>query len=208
MIKQYNSLLNKDLNNIIYEDLLNHSGWNIIVDKNFSRFYDATDSGMILASMSNGISSGEKFDKLNFYAEIILKLILKNTTVKLEHTEVDFFSNPKMIRCYWNYYHTNSIGVDHPDTVEEDHWSIVYYLNDVEEAGTRIIENDNVLIVPSIATNAVLFPSNYIHCGLPPKNFNHRCCLNIIFKAQTFHPNPGKNFSQDKNRIVFNGNVS
>jgi hypothetical protein len=198
MIKQYTSIIQQDLNDILYESLLRHSGWNLIVDSKFSKFNAATDSGMILASMANGKSNGDQYNDLNFYAEIILQLIVNKTKVSLEHTEVNLFNDVKMLRCYWNYYHSNSIGIDHPDTMEENHWSIVYYLNDVKDAGTKIIdENNDTIIVPSISTNAVLFPSSYIHCGLPPKNYEHRCCLNIIFKAHSFYSNQGPGFMQD-----------
>ena len=204
MIKQYTSVIQPDLNEIIYESLLRHSGWNLIVDSKFSKFNPGTDSGMILASMSDGKSNGDQYNYLNFYADLILKLVTAKTKVTLEHTEVNFFSHIEITRCYWNYYHSNSIGIDHPDTMQDDHWSLIYYLNDVEYAGTKIIdENNNIIIVPSIATNAVLFPSSYIHCGLPPKDHDHRCCLNIVFKACIFHPNPGKEFIQDKNMIIY-----
>ena len=204
MIKQYSDILPQDINSILYDSLLRHSGWNLIVDPKFSVFNPGTDSGMILASMADSKSNGDQYNNLNFYANLILQLITNKTTVKLEHTTVNFFSHIEILRCYWNYYHSNSIGIDHPDTMEEDHWSLIYYLNDVEDAGTKIIdENNEIVIIPSIATNAVLFPSSYIHCGLPPKNYQHRCCLNIVFKAKVFHPNPGPEFSQDRNRITF-----
>ena len=204
MIRQYTSVIQKDLNEIIYESLLRHSGWNLIVDSKFSKFNPGTDSGMILASMSDGKSNGDNFNDLNFYANTILKLIVDKTKVPLQYTEANLFSNVQISRCYWNYYHSNSIGIDHPDTMLEDHWSIIYYLNDVEYAGTKIIdENNDTIIVPSIATNAVLFPSSYIHCGLPPEKYDHRCCLNIVFKANIFQPNPGKGFTQYGNLVTF-----
>jgi len=206
MIRQYTSILPKDINEILYESLLRHSGWNLILDSKFSKFNSGTDSGMILASMNDGKSNGDQYNTLNFYANLILQLVTNNTKVELEHTKVNFFSRIEMVRCYWNYYHSNSIGIDHPDTMEPNHWSLIYYINDVEDAGTKIINEDNeILIIPSISTNAVVFPSSYIHCGLPPKGYQHRCCLNIIFKSEVFHPNPGPQFSQDKNRITFVG---
>ena len=47
-------------------------------------------------------------------------------------------------------------------------------------------ETEEDILVPSVAGNAVLFPSSYIHTGTPPSGLNHRCCLNIIFEAESY----------------------
>ena len=187
MITKFESLLPANINDILYNHLIHHYGWNIITDKHFSKFSKGTDSGMILSSMKGGVSTGKDFEKLNLYAEIILDLVIKGSVVTKDFVVRNRFTNPVMKRCFWNYYHSNSCAEEHCDTTEKNHWSIVYYLNDVEGAGTRIIdgETEEDILVPSVAGNAVLFPSSYIHTGTPPSELNHRCCLNIIFEAES-----------------------
>lgn len=186
MIYQFESLTDKTLNKIIYKYLIHHYGWNVITDESYSIFSGGTDSGMILSSFKDGKSTNKDFDKLNFYAETILNLVLEKSFKKTEHTVIPMFGPAAMKRCFWNYYHSNSCAEEHFDTLDENHWSIIYYLNDVKGAGTRVIdkETNEEILVPSVAGNAVLFPSHYIHTGTPPSNLDHRCCLNIIFESQ------------------------
>lgn len=188
MITKFESLLPANINDTIYDYLIHHYGWNIITDKHFSKFSGGTDSGMILSSMKGGVSTGKDFEKLNLYAEIILDLVIKGSVVTKDFMVRNRFTNPVMKRCFWNYYHSNSCAEEHCDTTEKNHWSIVYYLNDVEGAGTRIVDGETGedILVPSVAGNAVLFPSSYIHTGTPPSGLNHRCCLNIIFEAESY----------------------
>ena len=46
----------------------------------------------------------------------------------------------------------------------------------IDAAGSEIV-------VPHVPGNAVIFPSMFKHKGLSPEENNHRCCLNILFKA-------------------------
>jgi len=113
MITKFESLLPANINDTLYDYLIHHYGWNIITDKDFSKFSGGTDSGMILSSMKDGVSTGKDFEKLNFYAEIILDLVIKESVVTKDFMVRRRFSNPVMKRCFWNYYHSNSCAEEH-----------------------------------------------------------------------------------------------
>ena len=61
---------------------------------------------------------------------------------------------------------------------------IAEFIRDGKEVQIIDKETNEEILVPSVAGNAVLFPSHYIHTGTPPSNLDHRCCLNIIFESQ------------------------
>ena len=166
----------------------------------FQQVHGGTDAGSIICSYrdknsdsirveSEWIYIDDDFDDplmrdLNFYAELIGMLVLDRSIVVKDYLRSQAFSQAHTKRYFWNYYHSNSIGLEHTDIMEPNHWSIIYYLNDNPDTGTRIVKPDGTeIIAPNNAGDAVLFPSNWIHNGIPPKGNTHRCCLNILFKA-------------------------
>ena len=200
----YNKILPKDINSILHKRLLGHARWNIVTDNLpinvFQQVHGGTDAGSIICSYRDKNSDSIRVESewiyidddfedplmrdLNFYAELIGMLVLDRSIVAREYLRSQAFSEVHTKRYFWNYYHSNSIGLEHTDITEPDHWSIIYYLNDNPDTGTRIIKPDGTEIIsPQVAGDAVLFPSHWVHNGIPPKGNTHRCCLNILFKA-------------------------
>ena len=200
----YPKVLPKDINNLLHKRLLGHARWNVVTDNLpidvFQQCHDGTDAGSIICSYRDPDSASVRVESewifvdddyedphmkdLNFYAELIGMLVLDRSIVAKEYLRSKAFSHVHTKRYFWNYYHSNSIGLEHTDITEPNHWSIIYYLNDNPETGTRIIKPDGTEIIsPQVAGDAVLFPSNWVHNGIPPKGNTHRCCLNILFKA-------------------------
>ena len=201
----YNKILPKDINSILHKRLLGHARWNIVTDNLpinvFQQVHGGTDAGSIICSYrdknsdsirveSEWIYIDDDFDDplmrdLNFYAELIGMLVLDRSIVVKDYLRSKAFSQAHTKRYFWNYYHSNSIGLEHTDIGEDNHWSIIYYLNDNPDTGTRIIKPDGTEIIsPQVAGDAVLFPSHWVHNGISPKGNTHRCCLNILFKAK------------------------
>ena len=200
----YPKVLPKDINNLLHKRLLGHARWNVVTDNLpidvFQQAHGGTDAGSIICSYRDPDSASVRVESewifvdddyedphmkdLNFYAELIGMLVLGRSIVAKEFLRSKAFSQVHTKRYFWNYYHSNSIGLEHTDITEPNHWSIIYYLNDNPETGTRIIKPDGTEIIsPQVAGDAVLFPSNWVHNGIPPKGNTHRCCLNILFKA-------------------------
>ena len=201
----YNKILPKDINNILHKRLLGHARWNVVTDNLpidvFQQVHGGTDAGSIICSYRDKNSDSIRVESewifidddfedplmkdLNFYAELIGMLVLDRSIVAREYLRSQAFSEVHTKRYFWNYYHSNSIGLEHTDITEPDHWSIIYYLNDNPDTGTRIIKPDGTEIIsPQVAGDAVLFPSHWVHNGISPKGNTHRWCLNILFKAK------------------------
>lgn len=198
-------LLPKNINKLIHDELINSSRWRVVTNnkpiEKFQFAYNKADSGLILCSYEdkegpNNFTDIDNNDphlqKLNFYADLILELALQRCVVKTDFEFWPVFGDVKVLRHFWNYYHNDSLGTWHTDKDDTDNaWSLIYYLNDAKDCGTRIIENDEEILVPQIAGSAVLFPSNFNHAGTSANENHHRCNLNILFTAKEI-----KNFSK------------
>jgi hypothetical protein len=190
-------ILDENIVNILHDKLIKCSRWAIATDNVginlFQRGNQATDSGMIVCSyetqernfrFSLDNNDDLAFRELNFYADLILELCLQQCYDSAGIGTVPIFKNVEVIRYFWNYYHHDSKGTMHIDSNESNHWSIVFYLNRCPNSGTVIIDAcGEEIVVPHVLGNAVLFPSIFKHKGLSPEENNHRCCLNILFKA-------------------------
>lgn len=191
------NLLDNNIVEIIHKKLLQCPRW-LVATNNvninlFQKGENATDSGLILCSYENNDrdfkfspDSNEDpiFRQLNFYGDLILDLCLQKCTDDLGFDRLPVFKNVQVIRYFWNYYHNTSKGTVHVDSDEDNHWSIILYLNHCPEGGTVIADRDgNQTTVPHVPGNAVIFPASMKHYGLSPNPTNHRCCLNILFKA-------------------------
>ena len=211
-INYFKNVLPRDINSILHSRLLGHSRWNLVTDNLpidvFQMSHGGTDAGSIICSYRNKNSSSIRVESewifvdddfvdpqmsdLNFYADLIQSLIIDRSIVHREHLRAKAFENINPVRYFWNYYHSNSVGIEHTDIQEPNHWSIIYYLNDNPGTGTRIIKPDGEEVIsPQIAGDAVMFPSHWVHNGVSPQGNTHRCCLNILFKARyCFDSNP------------------
>jgi hypothetical protein len=202
-------LLPRNINEMIHEEVLNTSRWKIVtnnqpIDK-FQFAHNKADSGMILCSYEakdivehfpQTDNNDPSFQKLNFFAEMILDLALQRCRVKTDFDSWPVFSEVKVLRYFWNYYHRDSIGTWHTDKDDDENaYSLIYYINDAENCGTQIIENNGAreeeVMVDQVAGDAVLFPSSFKHAGTSANSGKHRCNLNILFTAREI-----KNFTQ------------
>jgi len=125
-----------------------------------------SDSGFVHSSLQGGNVNSLLSAKLNAYAELILKKI-----VRLNPDLRNYFPQ----RYVWNYYNKSSSGTYHPDSLEPDHISIVYYLNTCD--GGTFIEDK---FIESKEGRAVIFNSDVSHCGIGPTEHNARYVLNIV----------------------------
>lgn len=196
-VNYLSKILDENIVKILHDKLIKCSRWSIATDNVdinlFQRGNQATDSGMIICSyetqernfrFSLDNNDDLAFRELNFYADLILELCLQKCYDITGIGTAPIFKNVEVIRYFWNYYHHNSKGTMHIDSNESSHWSIVLYLNHCPNSGTVIIDAaGNEIVVPHVPGNAVIFPSMFKHKGLSPEENNHRCCLNILFKA-------------------------
>jgi hypothetical protein len=104
---------------------------------------------------------------LNIYADIVYNII-KN------HTKYKFI---KPCRYYWNYYNKSSVTDEHTDMDHNWYVSFVYNLHD-NDGGTEI----DGTFYKSNSGEAILFPSNLRHKGIPAKTssrFNLNCIIEL-----------------------------
>ena len=196
-INLLSNVLNQNIVDIIHKRLIECPRWLIATNRVnidlFQRSEQATDSGFILCSYENhekdfkfSLDSNDDpvFRELNFYADLIFELCLQQCYDGLGFDRLPIFTNLRVARYFWNYYHNDSKGTSHIDYNENNYWSIIFYVNDCPEGGTVIIDDLGVEhIVPHVPGDAVIFPSTFRHRGLSPNKNHHRCCLNILFKA-------------------------
>lgn len=199
------SLVPRNINYLIHKEVLDSSRWRVVTNnqpiEKFQFSNNKADSGMILCSYEDkdGPSNFNDTDNtdpslqnLNFYAKLILDLALQRCVVKTDFDNWPVFANVKVLRYFWNYYHHDSEGTWHTDKDDTDNaWSLIYYLNDAEQCGTKIIEDGKEILIPQVAGDAVLFPSNFEHAGTSANKNSHRCNLNILFTASKM-----KNYTQ------------
>lgn len=213
-INYYPQVLSPEINDRLHKLLLGHSRWTVVTDnlpiEIFQQLYQGCDAGSIICSYRNKTSSSIKIESeygyiedenfvdlqmqdLNFYAELIQSIVLNRSIFHKNHVSYPYFKKIEVVRYFWNYYHSNSVGIKHTDINEPNHWSIIYYLNNNPGTGTIICPNKNIsninekheeILSPQIAGDAVLFPSHWVHAGKSPLNNTHRCCLNILFKSE------------------------
>jgi len=185
----FENIVQGKVNELIKESLLEKSSWKINSDnlpiEVFNSIHGGSDGGMLLMSFHENDKQNNDCYDINLFANMILRFVLEESFVDHQHARVRRFSKIEKVRFLWNYYHGNSIGVEHQDDTRDNYYSIVYYLNTVENAGTWIKKEDGeTVFAPSLAGSAVLFPSKLIHYGTAAKKNSVRLCLNILFKAE------------------------
>jgi len=208
----FQNILPLDINQKLHSRLMSHPRWCVVTDnlpiEVFQMTHGGCDAGMIICSYrnieSNSIRVESEFvrydddfkdptmDDLNFYADMIHGLVLDRCITTRGHCSTQAFDSISVVRYFWNYYHDSSIGVEHTDIKELNHWSIIYYLNDNPGKGTIVYkpkdstkpyQDCEEILVPHVAGTACIFPSHWRHSGTTANKHTHRSCLNILFKA-------------------------
>lgn len=149
--------------------------WGIATDKQPTEqhVYDISkpDTGFTLASYER---ENKNFGQsnLNIYAEIICDILFdKLKDIKFKEIE----------RFYWNWYNSNSMTEFHQDRVEQNKMSIIYNVHS-NDGGTEIKVGDKTEFVPSVSSQAILFPSCLWHRGIASKLNPQRFSLNILME--------------------------
>jgi hypothetical protein len=104
---------------------------------------------------------------------VIFDLINKKSILKF--TEIT--------RVYWNWYNSNSQTCFHPDSFEDNQYSIIYNLHN-SDGGTEFKIEDKTIFYPSIESEALIFPSKIYHRGIAAKKNINRFALNILTQIQ------------------------
>lgn len=205
----FQEVLPDEINCQIVEDLAKMDGWRIAFDlhhreRHVNIITDPTvdgvltgeqphssDAGHILSTfhLEEGVKDYPGYDKMNVYAEMILNVCLQRAK-KAGY----FYKDASLVRVFWNYYSSSSFGSMHTDcgppessNFDRPCWSLVYYLNTCEGCGTRVIDTINggmMETYPSIAGNAILFPSHTLHGGTGAPKMGQRFCVNVMFEAE------------------------
>lgn len=132
-----------------------------------------SDTGLLLHSFNNApqdIDDSGNYEGLNILANYVFDSVMAKSRYEYHGIE--------LVRILWNYYNRSSTGIYHVDKDFTDmkYFSIVYHLNTCD--GGTIIEKNPM--IPSIAGNAIIFPSNLPHRGVGPKKDPARFVLNFI----------------------------
>jgi hypothetical protein len=196
-INTFSNILTDETVNILHHKLLSTPRWLVSTNRynieTFQRAEEATDNGFIMCTyedkskdytMSPDDNDDKVFQDLNFFASLILEVCIGRCYEEDFLAKLPLLRNISVTRYFWNYYHNTSKGTFHQDIDELNHWSIIFYINDCPNSGTTIIDEEGKEhLIPHVANTAVMFPANLTHKGLSPEKNKHRCCLNILFKA-------------------------
>lgn len=196
-VHTFSNILTDEILEILHHKLLLSPRWLVSTNRNpinlFQRAEEATDNGFIMCTyedksrdytMSLDSNDDPIFQDLNFFASLILDICTGRCRDDAFLEQLPVFKNISVVRYFWNYYHNTSKGTYHQDLDEPNSWSIIFYINECPEGGTIIIDDEGKEHnIPHIPNTAVIFPAHFIHVGKSPAANKHRCCLNILFKA-------------------------
>ena len=168
MITKIDTHIPKETNRRIINELCSLKTWFFGFDKDRKDIINNHDSGFSSITFSENTDFYAN-DILNTYAQVIFDTVQKNSYMKFK----------KIIRIYWNWYHSNSVMHYHTDFKADNKFSIVYNLHD-NDGGTKFKINNKIKFYKSNESEALLFPSKLYHKGIAPKKNFNRFCLNIV----------------------------
>ena len=114
------------------------------------------------------LSLGTNNSPLEIYGYVLCDMIQNHTPIKIKN----------ITRINWNWYNKNSVTEFHQDSIDDNYYSILYNLH-TNDGGTEFKINDKVEFYPSVAGEALFFPSKILHRGIAPKTTPNRFILNI-----------------------------
>ena len=170
MINIINTNIPKETNRRIIKELYCLKTWFFGCDKNMKDIVNKQDSGF----SSTTFGEDNNFyinDVLNTYAQFIFDIVQEKSFIKFK----------KIIRIYWNWYHSNSVMHYHEDYKQDNRFSVVYNLHD-NDGGTKFKINDKVTFYKANESEALLFPSKLTHQGIATKKSLNRFSLNIVLE--------------------------
>lgn len=181
------SVCDNDFNDFVVRLLRDQRGWRICPDDWDSKIENEmkgtkfakdlegrSDTGLLLHTFNDAPHEDDhsaEYEGLNTLAQFIFDQVLKKS--KYEYHDIE------LVRILWNYYNRGSTGIFHVDknfTTNNKYFSVIYYLNTCD--GGSYIKNSE--FIPSVAGNAVVFPSNLPHRGVGPTKNRERYVLNFL----------------------------
>ncbi len=171
MISIINTNIPKETNRRIINELYYLKTWYFGHDKNIKDVINKQDSGFSSTTFREDNNNFYNNDVLNTYAKFIFDIVQKKSFMKFK----------KIIRIYWNWYHSSSVMLYHHDSEQHNMFSILYNLHD-NDGGTEFKINDKVTFYKANESEALLFPSKLIHKGIAPKKSLNRFSLNIFLE--------------------------
>tara|TARA_R110000782_G_scaffold243862_1_gene330626 strand:- start:488 stop:988 length:501 start_codon:yes stop_codon:yes gene_type:complete len=162
MIQKINTGIPLNLNKRILLALFETSTWAFGSDYKRAVNFETFDAGFTLSSL------GTNNSPLEVYGYVLLDIIQTHTPLKITN----------ITRINWNWYNKNSNMEFHQDERDDNYYSMVYNLH-TNDGGTEFKINDKVEFYPSVAGEALFFPSKIYHRGIAPKTTPNRFILNI-----------------------------
>lgn len=133
-----------------------------------------SDTGLLLHTFNDAPHEDDvsaEYESLNTLAQYIFESVMERSQYVYHDIE--------LVRILWNYYNRASTGIYHVDKDFKNgkkYFSVVYHLNTCD--GGTIIEKNPM--IPCVAGNAIIFPSNLPHRGVGPTKDPTRFVLNFL----------------------------
>lgn len=133
-----------------------------------------SDTGLLLHTFNDAPyeeDDSHEYESLNTLAQFIFESVMGKS--KYEYHGIE------LVRILWNYYNRASTGIFHVDkdfAGGKKYFSVIYHLNTCD-GGTIIEKHPRI---PSVAGNAIIFPSNLPHRGIGPTREPARYVLNFL----------------------------
>ena len=162
MIQKITTNFPISINKRILNALFEMRTWGFGYDYNKVNKPETFDSGFTLLSL------GTNNSPLEIYGYVLCDMIQNHTPIKIKN----------ITRINWNWYNKNSVTEFHQDSIDDNYYSILYNLH-TNDGGTEFKINDKVEFYPSVAGEALFFPSKILHRGIAPKTTPNRFILNI-----------------------------
>tara|TARA_R110002096_G_scaffold221362_1_gene410164 strand:- start:95 stop:613 length:519 start_codon:yes stop_codon:yes gene_type:complete len=171
MINKIKVNFSANTNKRIIDILYTTPGWMFASDTQIkSKTYLDSDCGFIFKSYDNETPFVNN-EILNTYANIIFDTVNDNSHLKFKIIK----------RIDWNWYHPGSTTKFHQDVLLDNHYSILYNLQD-NDGGTEFIINNKNDFYKSNQSEALVFPSKILHRGVAPKKDLNRFALNMVVR--------------------------
>lgn len=168
MITIINTNIPKETNKRIINELYNLKTWFFGCDVNMADVINKKDSGFSCVTF-NAEKEHHYNAILNTYGQVIFDVVHENSFMKFK----------KIVRIYWNWYHSNSVMHYHDDFEDDNKFSIVYNLHN-NDGGTKFKINKKEKFYKANESEALIFPSKLYHKGIAPKKNPNRFCLNMV----------------------------
>ena len=167
MIKTLDNILPHGTNRGILNELIQWRSWTI-----------ANETAESPLSLVDDNRPNTGFSIISFHRKYNVKMnvLLNNYADIVYFTLKEKYNWGALEKVNWNYYDNSATTQEHKDESNE-FISAVYSLH-TNDGGTEVKGK----FYPSIEGQAIIFDSDVLHRGVPPKNDRHRFNLSIVVK--------------------------